>query len=960
MTFSEGNFILSLGDKSVEFHVVEGESITSVMNKINNSDVGISASIQNNRLVLTSKTPGSEEIKLQDGTSNFAELTGFVGSGGSITNSVVKGQLSTYTSAYTAMSAQNQGISAGNFFVHLTDANGNITDTVEINVLKNESINSIMEKINNSGLGITASINDSGKMVITRNSSDTAGGVLVTRGSSDFTNKIGFTSGGHQSVDVNQGSSAQIVSQNSVTGSRKFSEGDFTLRLTGENAKDITISIDSSDTIDTIIHKINSMDIGITASLDANGKVVFERDADTGEGGIEIIKGSSDFTTVLGFTKGGAQSAVTVEGNTAEIISKTAVSASKRFSAGDFTISLTGENAKDITINISETNTITDIINKINEQNAGITAYLDSDRKLVIKRDADMGEGGIEIKKGSSNFTNEMGFTSGGNAIISPQTGSVATITGTSTVNTAESSGYSAGNFYIQMYNKDGSKGDLIQIDVGTSGINGAVDSVATIVNTINSKNAGITASIVNGKLVLTRDQDQAAGSFEIIKGSSDFTNKIGLTSGGNYIGDTTQGDAATQTVLTSDGLGDLLVRDSMTLGSIGVKNGTFRINGVDILVKASDTIYDLAARINSVFSDPKYADSRIIASYENGELTLRTKQASSTARIEVEAGSTNFTEIAKLTENYRNSVDLGKTELGQNAHFNINGKDYDMALDLNDITDDGIYNGNNLIYLDKDGNVVTDPNDAAITIELKKTGQTTIDIGNNLLNDSVSKLQNFVNKFNSAMNASENPILSDDSEFAAFINKIKSALTSNVGAYNKITQQLADIGIIVKVTGGTNSNMGSVHMSLSKTDGKYDYVEAFYQNPQKVFDIILGDYSQPLDNTVAGVFTRLSDVLHTNLESNRYGYFKVTPRLLESQQKAIKKEITSTTFDLNELKNIAMGTDSTEGLSEYLKQLEQQYQLINEAILALNKQYSNSLTKLILNQNNSSFNPIV
>ena len=212
-----------------------------------------------------------------------------------------------------------------------------------------------------------------------------------------------------------------------------------------------------------------------------------------------------------------------------------------------------------------------------------------------------------------------MGFTTGGDALVDDVDGSSAVITGSTPVNTAESSGYSAGNFYIQMYNKDGSKGDLIQIDVGTSGI--AVDSVATIVNTINSKNAGITASIVNGKLVLTRDQDQAAGSFEIIKGSSDFTNKIGLTSGGNYIGDTTQGDAATQTVLTSDGLGDLLVRDSMTLGSIGVKNGTFRINGVDILVKASDTIYDLAARINSVFSDPKYADSRIIASYENGEL---------------------------------------------------------------------------------------------------------------------------------------------------------------------------------------------------------------------------------------------------------------------------------------------------------------------------------------------------
>ena len=156
MTFSEGNFILSLGDKSVEFHVSEGETITSIINKINNSDLGVSASIQNNKFVFTAKNPGTEEIRIQDGTSNFAELTGFIGSGGSQANSVVKGQLSAYTSANTAMSAQNQGISAGNFFVHLTDNNGNITDTVEINVLKNESINSIIEKINNSGLGVTA------------------------------------------------------------------------------------------------------------------------------------------------------------------------------------------------------------------------------------------------------------------------------------------------------------------------------------------------------------------------------------------------------------------------------------------------------------------------------------------------------------------------------------------------------------------------------------------------------------------------------------------------------------------------------------------------------------------------------------------------------------------------------------------------------------------------------------
>lgn len=57
--------------------------------------------------------------------------------------------------------------------------------------------------------------------------------------------------------------------------------------------------------------------------------------------GIEIIKGSSDFTNILGFTSGGTQSATTVEGDTAQLTSLSAVSSSKRFTEGDFTISLT-------------------------------------------------------------------------------------------------------------------------------------------------------------------------------------------------------------------------------------------------------------------------------------------------------------------------------------------------------------------------------------------------------------------------------------------------------------------------------------------------------------------------------------------------------------------------------------------------------------------------------------------
>ena len=223
MTFSEGNFILNVGDRSVEIDVAEGETITSVIDKINNSGLGVSASIQNDRLVITATTAGDLDISIEDGTSNFAELTGMT-SGGSQSITQDKGILSTYTSANTAQSAQNAGISAGDFYVHLTDMNGNITDTAKITIGKNEDIASIIEKINNCGLGVTASINDSGKMVITRNSSDEAGGVLVTKGSSDFTNKIGFTSGGYQAPSTEYGSQASLTSVNSVSTSQKFSE----------------------------------------------------------------------------------------------------------------------------------------------------------------------------------------------------------------------------------------------------------------------------------------------------------------------------------------------------------------------------------------------------------------------------------------------------------------------------------------------------------------------------------------------------------------------------------------------------------------------------------------------------------------------------------------------------------------------------------------------------------------
>ena len=957
---SAGDFYLQLtGDNAtdpIKVTVDEGDTVGTIIDKINAMNIGLTASWDSsaNKIVITRDAEtGEGGINVIKGTSDFTNLVGFT-SGGQQDPATVKGNTASITSNNQV--GPDTAITKGDFIIRF-----NGTDHV-IELTKDTTIDEVIDKINQID-GLTAAYDDTTKKItITRDGDSGEGNFEIIKGTSNFTTVAGFTSGGTQSSSAIRGSKASITSTNSINDSQKFTQGDFTIRLTGENETSIKINVDTNDTIISIVDKINALNSGVTARYDnTTGLITISRDAETGDGSIEIVKGSSNFTNVVGFTQGGSSNAAFKDGEYAEITAQKSAAANQHFGAGDFTIRLTGDNASSITIDVTTDDTIQSIINKINAADAGVTAYLNDDNKLVIKRDADTGVGGIEIVKGSSSFTSDIGLTTGGDEYSGiHDAGDSAKIVSKQDVSTAHGS-YTSGNFFIQMLDKDGNPeaGGLIQIDINKSG--NTVDDINTIINNINAKNAGITASIENGKLVLTRDESLDAGSFVVLKGTSDFTNVIGLTTGGSLQdGVYEAGEAATHTVLTSQDLGKKLVSDSMTLGSIGVKTGTFRINGVDINVKSSDTIYDLVSRINSVFSDPKYEGIAVTASYENGEMVLRSKEASSTARVTVERGTSNFTDIANFTNSYQNSSDLGILDEGHNAHFTINGKEYDMALDLKDITDDNVYNGNNLIYLDADGNVVTSADDASITIEVKQTGSTTIDIGRNLLNDSVEKLQSFVNRFNTAMDAAANPIMSDDTEFAAFINQIKSALTSNIGSMNKITQKLAEIGIIVKVTGGSNSNMGTVEMSLSKTNGQYDYVEAFYDDPQKVMDLIIGDDSNPLDYSVAGAFTRLSDTIHYALENNRGGYFKVTPRSLEAQQKALKREITKTTFDLNELKNTAAGDNGMQGLSEYLLQLEQQYQLINEAIIALNKQYSSSITRLVLNKNNSAFNPIV
>ena len=942
-----GDFRLNCAGEVTTYTVTEGMTVADVLNMINRDDPNLSVELIDNKVHFTDVNELYGRITIIDGTSNFAEMAGFT-VGNSQANSTFIGNNNTAISQNTVSDAEGK-FTTGTFCVNITDMDGNIT-TERFTVTESDTVDSILNKIRNSSLDVSVNVNGSGQVVIQRNDSTKAGVISFTKETSNFTNVIGFTQGGVQASE--EGSTAKITSIESVN-NKTFSEGNFVidiLDLDGNIVSSQIIDVAQTDTAQDVVNKINNLKMGVTAFVDANtNRFVLERNSNFGEGFIQIRKGTSDFTNVLGLTSGGACNADFKDGVTTSLSAKYSASGSQRFTEGDFVIKLTGENEAHISVDVTSTDSIYSIANKINDMDSGVHAYVDNNAKLVIVRDADSGIGGLEVISGTSSITDDLGFTSGGQELPGlSKNGSVSKIVSTLNYITVGDS-YSAGDFYIQLLDKNGNSIDGGLITVNIAETNGVVDDIYQVIKTINDKDAGVTASLDSeGRLVIQKAQDADAGSFVILKGSSDFTDKFGITSGGATIGDTfVSGTDETQSVLTSNDLSSKLASDSSTLGTIGVTDGTFKVNGVNIAVRSTDTVSDLATRISAECSD-----MGITASYINGQLVIR--NADPKTPLCVEKGSSNFTVVSGLTGEYQNSVDLDATVQGNYAKFTLDGETHEMALSLNE-------NGENILYLDAEGNVVTSAEDATLTVNIKKTGSTVIEVGKQLLNDSVEKLQTFVNRFNSAMKASGNHILADDTAFRALLNKINNALTMRVGSYYDVASELEQIGISI----GLNSD-GTLQMSLSKSGGEYDYVNAFYQDSNKVMDLLIGDDSEPLDFAAAGVFTRLSSVLHEALEDTRSGYFKVTPRSIQAQQKALKNEITSLTFDLNELKTSVGGTGDAYGVGgnsmndAYIALLEAQYQMLNQAISDLNSQYNSSLVRLILNQNNSSFNPMV
>ena len=445
--------------------------------------------------------------------------------------------------------------------------------------------------------------------------------------------------------------------------------------------------------------------------------------------------------------------------------------------------------------------------------------------------------------------------------------------------------------------------------------------------------------------MVLTRNSSETDGGIVVTKGTSDFTNKIGFTSGGT-LSSTAQienGTNATSTVIKSDRL--QVSNENVLLSTIGVTAGNFKINNTVINVSETDTIADLINKINGAFLSTD--ENGVHADFVDNRIVLTSNAQKTNARIEIEAGSSNLTDIVGFTNG--NAMNVATQQNGYNAVFNLNGTDYETE--------------SNVIKLDKDGKITTNDADAAITITIKETGAGTINIGSMSLDETYQKLVDFVGKFNVAMTLSQSTNVADDAEFSALLGRIRDALTDDIGNRTDIQQELADIGIIVNISGSATSTAGKVSLTLNRDE----FYNAFLSNPQNVSELLIGDDTgDPIDHTVAGSFTRVKDTIDDSLKPVS-GYFNSTIRTLTSQRNALQKEMTLNKGELSRLESelSLYGGDealaqSQKELMDFLTRLQEQYSEINSLITKLNKQYNESLTRIIINQNNPGFNPIV
>ena len=699
-TVSEGTFSIN----GETFTIEADTTIDDLLYQINKAtDDGVGAIFKDGQIVLTASKTGAVEINVEKGSSNFTNAVGFTTGGVMNTGNLVMGS----DGSYVTLKGLNSGIKGsdiakadgsgkfgtGNFILSYSkiDSLGNATDemlTTEIKVEDGDTIDDIIQKIkdqtsqkytDSDGVERTnylqAEIVD-GHFQIRQTAKGADFDISVSAGSSDFTKYVGLTKDVGSGVSTS-GSATTYTGINAVTSSTKFSEGSFkiTASLANDpaNTQTVTIEVGKDETLQSVMDKINNSGLAIKAQLvtasDGTQRLQLSHNNYGSGYQISVEAGDTNFTNVVGFTTT-VSTGVSSDGSSSTLTG-TVTGLNKNttgYKEGSFAI-LTNKLSSDgktassemvsATIEVDSSMSLQDIMDKINsatykdaagkDVDLGLRASLTSDGRIQISQ-IHGGEGfDIKVEAGDTNFTQKVGLTK--DVTVGVSTGSTSSyLMGTKVYNGT----FTEGSFKIST-NKVGDDGkassEMISVNVNIEAgktLAQQLDSINAQLNTI-----GLSASIVAdganaGKIKIEQQNSGAGFDIQVEAGSTDFTEKLGLTT---QVSTGISNDGTFAYVLGKNNLSNIA---GYTAGEFTVAtnktdaegNPLDEMQSVTVTLQAGLSAQDAVNSINNQISS-----IGLSAAIEDGKIKISQTNAGSGFNIKIEGGNTNFTEKAGLTK---------------------------------------------------------------------------------------------------------------------------------------------------------------------------------------------------------------------------------------------------------------------------------------------------------------------
>ena len=414
---------------------------------------------------------------------------------------------------------------------------------------------------------------------------------------------------------------------------------------------------------------------------------------------------------------------------------------------------------------------------------------------------------------------------------------------------------------------------------------------------------AGIKTEIdENGVLKISAQNEGSSINIGATTDSSNFVSLVGLTKNedGTYSSTNSLYKANTSTKLTSEDSG---FNEAITEGTFTIGNATFTIN-------SDTTLSSLISQINN----NEEAQATAYWDDTTGKLTITSKKEGA-SYINIEAGTSNFTDVMGLTTTERDAdgnivstkMYTEAQELGKNALLTINGTSITstsntVSSDVSRLTG---------VTLTLKGVTTADENGSTKSARLDVEQDTS---------GLVDAVKGFISAYNDAIAKVEEVTanganLDGESSLTSLTRTLRNyatgSNTSNGGAFKALSQ----IGISTTKADGNNLSTDTSALELDEAALK----KALAEDPESVQAILAGEN---------GVLNMMENTVEMSLKAS-VGYFDIKQSTLDSDIKKMEEKITK----------------QNQKVKTYKTQLENKFSNMELMIAQMQQNYSSFLS---------------